>query len=138
MSLAVGDIVEGKVTGITRFGAFVELPNGTTGLVHISEIADSYVEDVNEHLKMTDLVKVKVLSFADDGKKIGLSIRQAQPGYTPNKGRKGGGGGRGGGGRGGPRKDTTFEDKLSRFMKDSESKMADLRKGERAKRGGRF
>lgn len=129
MSIAVGDIVEGTVTGITRFGAFVELPNGKTGLVHISEVADTYVEDVNDHFKVSDKVKVKVLSFEDDGRKIGLSIRQAQPGYDPNRNR------RRGGGRGGGRKDSSFEDLLSRFMKESEMKLAELRRGERTRRG---
>lgn len=133
MSIAVGDIVEGTITGITRFGAFVELPNGKTGLVHISEVADSYVEDVNDHHKVTDKVKVKILSFDDGGRKIGLSIRQAQPGFEASRNRRrSSGGGRGGGGG---RRDTSFEDRLSRFMKDSETKLAELRKGERTRRG---
>lgn len=62
MSIEIGSKVQGKVTGITNFGAFVELPGGTTGLVHISEVADSYVKDVNDHLKVGDEVTVKVLS----------------------------------------------------------------------------
>lgn len=62
MSVEVGSKVQGKVTGITNFGAFVELPGGTTGLVHISEVADSYVKDVNDHLKIGDVVEVKVIS----------------------------------------------------------------------------
>ena len=77
MALEVGQIVEGKVTGITNFGAFIELSTGQTGLVHISEVADEYVKDVNHFLKQNDLVKVKVLNL--DKGKIGLSIRQAQP-----------------------------------------------------------
>ena len=77
MLLEVGQIVDGKVTGITTFGAFIELSNGQTGLVHISEVADEYVKDVNQFLKLNDLVKVKVLNL--DKGKIGLSIRQAQP-----------------------------------------------------------
>ncbi|HOL78480.1 MAG TPA: S1 RNA-binding domain-containing protein, partial [Clostridiales bacterium] len=59
MQLQVGDIVEGKVTGITNFGAFIELPDGQTGLVHISEVAAEYVKDINQFLKQNDLVKVK-------------------------------------------------------------------------------
>ncbi|NLM53825.1 MAG: S1 RNA-binding domain-containing protein, partial [Firmicutes bacterium] len=51
MSIDVGSIVEGKVTGITNFGAFVELSNGQTGLVHISEVADAYVKDIKDYLK---------------------------------------------------------------------------------------
>lgn len=77
MSIEVGSKLEGKVTGITHFGAFVELPEGVTGLVHISEIADNYVKDVNEFLKVNDVVKVKVINVEKDGK-IGLSIKQAQ------------------------------------------------------------
>jgi S1 RNA binding domain protein len=63
MSLEIGQIVEGKVTGITNFGAFIELPGGQTGLVHISEVADKYVKNVNDFLKQGDLVKVKVLAL---------------------------------------------------------------------------
>ncbi len=75
MSVEVGSKLNGKVTGITNFGAFVELPGGTTGLVHISEVADSYVKDVNDHLKIGDQVEVKVLSEKDG--KIALSIKKA-------------------------------------------------------------
>ena len=78
MSIEVGSKLQGKVTGITNFGAFVELPNGSTGLVHISEVADNYVKDINEHLKVGDMVEVKVMNVGTDGK-IGLSIRKAKP-----------------------------------------------------------
>ncbi len=74
---APGQIVDGKVQGITNFGAFIELAPGTVGLVHISEIADTYVKDVKDFLKEGDAVKVKVLNV--DAKKLGLSIKQAQP-----------------------------------------------------------
>ena len=77
MSIEVGSIVEGVVTGITNFGAFVELPEGKVGLVHISEVADEYVRDVHDFLKEKDKVKVKVLTIDDRGK-IGLSIKQLQ------------------------------------------------------------
>src|SRR3954451_3073849 len=76
MAIEVGAKLQGKVTGITHFGAFVELPEGGTGLVHISEIADNYVKDVNDHLKLNDMVTVKVINVDKDGK-IGLSIKQA-------------------------------------------------------------
>ncbi|MDB5085835.1 MAG: RNA-binding protein, partial [Bacilli bacterium] len=84
MSIEVGSKLEGKVTGITNFGAFVLLPGGVTGLVHISEIADTYVKDINDHLKVNDEVTVKVINVDKDGK-IGLSIRQAkeQPQTVP-------------------------------------------------------
>ncbi|MFC2469260.1 MAG: S1 RNA-binding domain-containing protein, partial [Negativicutes bacterium] len=72
MSIEVGDVVEGKVTGITKFGAFIELPDGKVGLVHISEVADVYVNDVKDFLKEGQTVKVKVLAVDDRGK-IGLS-----------------------------------------------------------------
>ena len=74
MTVEIGSKVQGKVTGITKFGAFVELPEGKTGLVHISEVADSYVKDVNDHLKVGDQVEVKVLSEKEG--KISLSIKQ--------------------------------------------------------------
>lgn len=60
MQVEIGEILEGKVTGITKFGAFVELPGGKTGMVHISEVSNSYVEDISQHLKEGDQVKVKV------------------------------------------------------------------------------
>ena len=82
MTLEVGAIIEGVVTGITNFGAFVSLPDGKTGLVHISEIADAYVKDINDYVKKNDTVKVKVLSVDPSGK-IGLSIKQASPTYRP-------------------------------------------------------
>ena len=68
MSLEVGAIVEGKVKGITNFGAFVELPEGKTGMVHISEIAKTYVSEIRDHVKEDQIVKVKVISISDDGK----------------------------------------------------------------------
>jgi S1 RNA binding domain protein len=175
MAIEVGSKLEGKVTGITHFGAFVELPEGQTGLVHISEIADNYVKDVNDHLKLADKVIVKVINVDKDGK-IGLSIKQAvdkPPGeenrpqerrsFPPrdrgegggggDRGGFGGGGGRGGsgggfgGGRGGdrggrsfnkaPMGKPTFEDKMSKFLKDSEEKISSIRKNTEGKRGGR-
>lgn len=75
MSIEVGSKLQGKVTGITNFGAFVELPGGSTGLVHISEVADNYVKDINDHLKVGDQVEVKVINVEKDGK-IGLSIKR--------------------------------------------------------------
>ncbi|WP_172199233.1 S1 domain-containing RNA-binding protein [Saccharibacillus qingshengii] len=117
MAIEVGTKLEGKVTGITHFGAFVDLSGGVTGLVHISEIADNYVKDVNDHLKIGDMVTVKVINVDKDGK-IGLSIKQTvdrpagsapapssrppRPDRGPSSGGSGGGerfsGGGGGGG----------------------------------------
>ena len=99
MAIEVGAKLEGKVTGITHFGAFVDLSGGVTGLVHISEIADNYVKDVKDHLKLEDVVTVKVINVDKDGK-IGLSIKQAidrpegsaPPARAQRRSRPGGGG----------------------------------------------
>ena len=148
MAIEVGTKLEGKVTGITHFGAFVELPEGVTGLVHISEIADNYVKDVNDHLKVEDVVTVKVINVDKDGK-IGLSIRKAvdkpkeeMPARTERRfGNKDGHGDfRKGAGRGNRYQSSSklsFEDKMSRFLKDSEERMSSLRKNTESKRGGR-
>ena len=74
--LEVGLIVDGKVTGITKFGAFVALPGGKSGLVHISEVANAYVSDINEHLTNGQEVKVKIVAISPEGK-INLSIKKA-------------------------------------------------------------
>ena len=84
MALEVGNIVEGTVTGIAKFGAFVELPDKSVGLVHISEVASEYVNDVNDYLKVQDKIKVKVITIDDKGK-IALSIKQAQPAAPQEK-----------------------------------------------------
>ncbi len=84
MQVEVGAVVEGTVTGITKFGAFVSLPDGRSGLVHISEIANTYVNDVNEFLKLGDKVKVRVLAVTPDGK-INLSIKKAEPDRAPEQ-----------------------------------------------------
>ncbi|BBH23334.1 hypothetical protein Back11_46790 [Paenibacillus baekrokdamisoli] len=188
MAIEVGAKLEGKVTGITHFGAFVDLSGGVTGLVHISEIADNYVKDVKDHLKLEDVVTVKVINVDKDGK-IGLSIKQAidRPegsappqrerggdrgpggggggfnrtgggpsggggGFNRAGGGSGGGGGgfnRAGGGGGGGRPfnkagggkpaygKPTFEDKVSRFLKDSEERASSIKKNTESKRGGR-
>lgn len=154
MSIEIGSKLEGKVTGITNFGAFVLLPGGITGLVHISEIADSYVKDINEHLKVNDTVVVKVLNVDKDGK-IGLSIRQAvdkpaaEPGAkgsfdrSPREGARGsydrgsrGPRDRGPRDRGARPTRQTFEDKVSKFLKESEDRLLALKRNE-SKRGGR-
>ena len=76
MALEVGAVVEGKVTGITKFGAFVALPVGKSGLVHISEVANAFVSDVHDHVQMGQTVKVRILSISPEGK-INLSIKKA-------------------------------------------------------------
>ncbi len=142
--IEVGQIVEGVVTGITHFGAFVLLPGGKTGLVHISEIADSYVRDVHEFLKENDPVKVKVLSF-DGVNKIALSIRQAAPRTAAPAFAPGADGARPIGRplRSGPPRSSanrgTFEDKLTKFLKESDEKLTALRRHQdkRGHHGGR-
>ena len=124
MALEVGAIVEGVVTGVTNFGAFVTLPDGSTGLVHISEIADEYVKDINDYVKRNDRVRVKVLSVDPPGK-IGLSIKQANPDYHKRSVVES------------RRPKSNFEEKVARFMKESEERQADLKKNVDAKRGGR-
>ena len=120
--------MEGVITGITKFGAFVELPGGITGLVHISEIADEYVKDINEFFKKADKVKVKVLSVENNGK-IGLSIRQAVEGFSKDK--------RNIKSRPAAVNKATFEDKMNRFLKESDERLLDLKRNTESKRGGR-
>jgi len=139
MAIEVGTKLEGKVTGITHFGAFVDLTGGVTGLVHISEIADSYVKDVHEHLKINDMVKVKVINVDKDGK-IGLSIRQAvdkPPELQQAQMQQRGPRDRGRPFKSGPGRSPSFEDKVSRFLKDSEERISNLKKSTESKRGGR-
>ena len=76
MQLEVGAVVEGKITGIVPFGAFVDIGEGKSGLVHISEISDVFVKEVSKHVEVGQTVKVKVIKINNDGK-IELSIKQA-------------------------------------------------------------
>jgi S1 RNA binding domain protein len=143
MSIEVGSKLQGKVTGITKFGAFVELPEGSTGLVHISEVADNYVKDINDHLKVGDQVEVKVINVEKDGK-IGLSIKKAKDrpegqkphshshshshSQRPRQGRAND--------RNTP-KPENFETKMAKFLKDSEDRLSSLKRNTESKRGGR-
>ena len=128
MAIEVGNIIDGTVSGITKFGVFVDLGEKKTGLVHISEVAHWYVEDINTVLKVEDPVKVKVLSI--EGNKIGLSIRQTQPKETASEERR-------------PRrvqsKQSTeaFEAKMKSFLRDSNERLHDLKRNTEGKRGGR-
>ncbi len=130
MSVEVGNIIEGKVAGITNFGAFIQLPDGKTGLVHISEVAEEYVKDIKAHLAENQTVKVRVLSVDNNGK-ISLSIKKAIERKAPVRS------GRPlevDWGRGGSDA-TSFEDRLAKFMKDSDEKMHVLKKSVESKRG---
>ena len=139
--------MEGKVTGITKFGAFVSLGENKSGLVHISEIANTYVNDIHEHLQEGQAVKVKVLAIDENGR-INLSIKRALP--SPGQGQGSARGAQGGraahrsagnaprqsfGARGGARAaapaapmtaEESFEAKLKAFMTESEGKISDL------------
>jgi S1 RNA binding domain protein len=134
MALEVGSILEGKITGITKFGAFVALPEGKSGLVHISEIANSFVSDVHEHVQMGQAVKVRVLNITEDGK-INLSIKRAQaetpapPIRKPSQPRPAAQT-RPAAERtaaDGPSNNAEFEDRLKKFMQESDSRIADNR-----------
>lgn len=137
MQLKVGEIVEGKVTRITNFGAFVELMPGKTGMIYISEISTNFVKNINDYLKEGQVVKAKIINISDKGE-IALSIRRLdnnrpRPDF-----------------RGGPRQNnrqgwqnnkkegtkSSFEDMLSMFKTRSEEKMSDLKKITESKRGG--
>jgi S1 RNA binding domain protein len=154
MSIEVGSKLQGKVTGITNFGAFVELPGGSTGLVHISEVADNYVKDINDHLKVGDEVTVKVINVENDGK-IGLSIKKAidrperperperpdrprnsdRPRQTDRPRQSDRPRQRGNDFRSNNKEN--FEQKMSRFLKDSEDRLSSLKRNTESKRGGR-
>ena len=134
MELAVGSIVTGKVTTITKFGAFIALPGGKSGLVHISEVAPTFVNDVHDFLAEGQEVSVKILAITPEGK-INLSVKQTLP--KPER----------------PERPTrrepappapvpaepaeqTFEDKLKQFMSVSDSKQSELNRYMAGKRGG--
>jgi len=141
MSIEVGSKLQGKVTGITNFGAFVELPDGSTGLVHISEVADSYVKDINDHLKVGDQVEVKVINVEKDGK-IGLSIKKAKDRpleATRSRSHSHSYSQRPRQGRPNDRNNSkeSFEMKMARFLKDSEDRLSSLKRNTESKRGGR-
>ena len=118
-----GSIVEGVVTGITGFGVFVKLPDEKVGMVHISEVAEGYVKDINDHLKIGDTVKVKILGI--DGEKISLSIRKALP-PKPRQDFE----------RKFTKPEMGFEDMMTQFIKASEERQTDVRRNARNKRGG--
>ncbi len=153
MPLEIGSIVEGRVTGITKFGAFVELPEKKTGMVHISEVAATYVNDIADFVHQNDVVRVKVISITPEGK-INLSMKRVEPNgsaapkpraaarqpqaqrarkpYTPAPRRTG------------PGSDVdfsrssqpqTFEEMMSRFKQTSDDKMSDLKRNFEGKRG---
>ena len=139
MQLEIGKIYDGKVKGIAQYGAFVEIEGAGTGMVHISEIANSFVKVVKDYLSENQIVKVKVLSISDDGK-IGLSIKKAnendeeqlkptkRPERKPNVWE--------------PKKkppvtELGFEEMLTRFKQNSEEKICALKRNTERKNGSR-
>ena len=123
MAMTVGSVVEGRVTGISKFGAFVELSDGRVGLVHISEVADVFVRDIKDYLSEQDKVRVKIIDMTETGK-IGLSIKQAAPNPQPPQYHD-------------PAYavEENFEDKLVRFMKESNEKQVSLKKHQDNRKG---
>ncbi|MBE6911712.1 MAG: S1 RNA-binding domain-containing protein [Oscillospiraceae bacterium] len=120
MGLEIGAVCNGKVTSITKYGAFVALGDGKSGMVHISEISHTYVNDINEHLKNGQDVKVKVIGIDENGR-ISLSIRKAEPrperpqtNFAPKSSPK-------------ENVELSFEDKLKQFMQDSDSKISGIK-----------
>lgn len=138
MALEIGSIVEGKVTSVMPFGAFVSLPENKSGLVHISEITKEYINDINDYIKQGDNVKVKVIGTDKSGR-INLSIKKAvsekraktaepsgpiRPADIDWSAK--------------PDEDLSFEDKLSRFKKDADEKMLALKRSNESKRSGGY
>ena len=165
MAIEVGNVFEGRVNGVKPFGAFVALPEGRVGMVHISEVSNEFVQDIAAVLHDGDTVKVQVINVAPDGK-IALSIKRLLP-PPPRQPREGRGprpgaprdGGRSGAPRGAgrpPRQprdaaprvwqpkaparsdNLSFEDMMSRFKSQSEEKMADLDHETSNRRGGGY
>lgn len=166
MELSVGDTLEGKVKSITNFGAFISLPENKTGMVHISEVANSYVSDIRQHLSEGQDVKVMVIG--NENGKINLSMKRLEPkpqresGQRRDSGQRSGGGGSFRSGNSGQRRDSgssrpvqaskapvqsaapktadqIFEEKLKAFMTESDSKLSSLKtynEGSRRRRRG--
>lgn len=147
LALEVGSIVEGKITGVKKFGAFVALPGGRSGMVHISEVSNDFIEDLDTVLSDGQDVKVKIINIAEDGK-IALSIKRTLPRPEPGAQR-----GRPGTPRPArseaprvwqpkaqavPQGSMSFEDMMSRFKSQSEEKIADLKRVTENRRGGGY
>lgn len=142
--LEIGAIVEGKVTGLTAFGAFVSLPDGKSGMVHISEVSNSFVKDIKDFLKEGQDVKVKIVNITDEGK-ISLSIKKADETpkeYTPRPKKNDRPRGNSNVWQGQPKQQSdsamSFEDMMARFKQVSDEKMTDLKRSTDAKHGGGY
>lgn len=139
MAIEIGAILEGKVTGITNFGAFIELPEKATGMVHISEVSSSFIKDIHEKLTEGQTVTVKVIDINEKGK-IALSIKKAMPEEEEPRPKR----------PDRPKKsqpavwtgtqkteseNMSFEDMMAKFKSVSDEKMSDLKKNSASKRG---
>ncbi len=127
MAVEVGSIIEGKVTAIKPFGMFVAVNENEQGLVHISQVANGFVKDINDHFSVGDTVKVKVLSV-DDAGKISLSVRAALPAPEGKEERRGGNRGTDRGFHNKRESINSFEEKLKRWLKHSEENLATINK----------
>lgn len=153
MQMEVGSVLEGKVTGIAPFGAFVELEGGKTGLVHISEVASEYVNDINEHLKEGQTVKVKIIGMENG--KISLSIKKADENFVDKKEERRRNDKNNRPARhaakpydpkkppeefefAGKRSDMSFDDMLQKFKQDSDEKFQALKRSNEGKRSGGY
>ena len=123
--ISVDSVVDGRVTGITKFGAFIDLGEGRVGLVHISQISNTYVTDINQFLKVNDTVKIRVIGTTKDGK-YDLSIKQLEKKEEKKYEKRA------------PRTfSNSFEDKMTAFLKQSDEKLLDLKRNIQDKQEGR-
>lgn len=145
--ISEGQIVEGKVTVITKYGAFVKVETGEVGMVHISEIVEEYVKDIKDYLVEGQTVCCKSLGSGKDGK-LSLSIKRAKTDSDKNE-KRGNQSSRFNQGRTGRGRtdfkpavkadvEVSFEDRLSKFMKDSDERLLDLKKKTDNKKGGGY
>ncbi len=142
MQLIIGEIYDGKVSGITNFGAFVSLPEGKTGMVHISEVSNRFVKEIRDVLTEDQEVKVKVIAIGDDGK-ISLSIKQTETppenkNDSPKRSRQSRPDTWQGNSDKSVKQDMSFEDMMEKFKKVSDEKMTDLKRSKESKHGGGF
>lgn len=125
----IGSIIEGRVVKLLKYGVIVELPEGESGLVHISEIDNNFIQDVADYFREGDQVEVKVIGIDDKGR-LQLSVRQAQPDFQeysrPQRRR-----------HQSPEDIAAFEDRLSQFMKKSGERLLDVKRNIESKRGGK-
>ena len=142
--LEIGAIVEGKITGLTAFGAFVSLPDGKSGMVHISEVSNSFVKDIKDVLKEGDEVKVKVLNITEEGK-ISLSIRKADENNPQDSQKKRSPRSQRGdrpranvwqGQQKVQKEAMSFEEMMAQFKQASDEKMSDLKRSTDGRYGG--